>query len=1135
MTCSKCGHENRTGAKYCGECGAHLALICANCGAQLSPTAKFCSECGHPAGTAAPSTSSSSSSRFGAPETYTPGHLAEKILTSKAALEGERKQVTVLFADLKSSMELFADRDPEEARKLLDPVLDHMMEAVHRFEGTVNHVMGDGIMALFGAPLAHEDHAVRACYAALRMQESVKRYAADIRRSEGIPIQIRVGLNSGEVVVRSIGSDLRMEYTVVGQTANVAARMEQMAVPGSILISPDTQALAEGYVQVKPLGPSKVKGLALPLEVFEVTGASKVRTRLDAAAARGLTRFVGRDTELVELGQALERARSGHGQVVAVVGEPGVGKSRLYWEFTHSHRTQGWLIVESRSVSYGKATAFLPIIELLRVYFQIEAGDEARKIREKLTGKLLSLDRALQPSLPALLWLLDVPIEDPQWHRLDPPQRRLQALEGVKRLLFRESQVQPLLLLFEDLHWIDAETQALLDSLVESLPTNRTLLLVNYRPEYEHAWSGKTYYVQLRIDPLRPESSEELLDAVLGEDPTLEPLKRALIARTDGNPFFLEESVRTLVETKVLVGERGTYKVARTPDAWRIPATAQALLAARIDRLLPEDKRLLQAAAVIGKDVPYTLLQAIADVSEDALRRTLNHLQTAAFLYETSLFPELEYTFKHAFIHEVAYGGVLQDRRRFLHARILAAMQDVFPDRLADHVERLAHHAVRGRAWDQAVTFLRQAGAKAFARSANRDAVAHYEEALSVQQHLPQSRTRDEDAVDLRFELRSALMVLGEFPRTLTVLREAQDLAKVLGDIRRLGWAAGYLSNLLWEMGKQDEAIGHGQEALDIAARLDDTALKYLALRYLGRCYHAIGQYRQGVETFHRALASVELARSTAPPGRPNPSVNSSRHFAALCLMELGAFPEAIEYALAALSAVEGVDQAFNLAGSCAVLGYVHLRRGDVRKAIPLLERGVELCRSGKIPVLFPFAASPLGAAYAMSDRIAEALQLLEHAVNQAASMRRMVDLSLHVAWHSEVLLLANRTDDAKESALRALELALVHKERGYQAWILRLLGEIQFKGAPRQSDEAEAYFEQALVLGDELGMDPLRAHCLLGLGAVYERTGRRERACTSLSTAGVLYRTMGMTFWLPQTEAALKRLGASGGPEVRV
>jgi class 3 adenylate cyclase/ribosomal protein L40E len=478
MKCAKCGHDNSAGARFCEECGAQLGLVCANCGAQLSPTAKFCSECGNPAGQAAPSTSVSSP-RFGAPEVYTPRHLAEKILTSKAALEGERKQVTALFADLKGSMELFADRDPEEARKLLDPVLDHMMEAVHRFEGTVIHVLGDGIVALFGAPLAHEDHAVRGCYAALRMQETVKRYAEGVRRSEGVPIQIRVGLNSGEVVVRSIGSDLRMDYTVVGQTTNVAARMEQMAVPGSILVSADTLALAEGYVQVKPLGPLKVKGLESPLEVFEVTGAGMVRSRLRAAAARGLTRFVGRDGELDQLRQALERARSGQGQVVALVGEPGVGKSRLYWEFTRSHRTQGWLVVESSSVSYGKATAFLPIIDLLRAYFQIEAGDEGRKVREKLTGKLLSLDRALEPSLPPLLWLLDVPIEDAQWQRLDPPQRRQRALEGVKRLLLRESQVQPLLVIFEDLHWIDLETQALLDSLVESLPTARLLLLVN--------------------------------------------------------------------------------------------------------------------------------------------------------------------------------------------------------------------------------------------------------------------------------------------------------------------------------------------------------------------------------------------------------------------------------------------------------------------------------------------------------------------------------------------------------------------------------------------------------------------------------------------------------------------------------
>ena len=558
MNCPRCGTVNNPGRRFCAECGTSLASVCGSCGFSNEPGTKFCGGCGtaliQPAAPVGPGSLP--------PQAYTPKHLAEKILTSRSALEGERKQVTVLFADLKGSMELLADRDPEDARKLLDPVLEIMMEAVHRYEGTVNQVMGDGIMALFGAPLAHEDHAVRACYAALRMQESVKRYAEGVRRTEGIPIQIRVGLNSGEVVVRSIGSDLHMDYTAVGQTTHLAARLEQMAVPGSILISADTLTLAEGYVQVKPLGPLPVKGLPTPIEVYEVTGAGTVRSRMEAAAARGLTRFVGREAELEALRQALEKARAGHGQVVALVGEPGVGKSRLFWEFIHSHRTHGWLVLESGSASYGKATPYLPVIDLLKAYFQIEPRDEARKIREKVTGKLLSLDRALEPGLPAFLALLDVPIEDPQWQALDPPQRRQRTLEALKRLLLRESQVQPLCLALEDLHWIDSETQGLLDSLVESLPTARLLLLVNYRPEYQHGWGGKTFYAQLRIDPLPPESCEELLHTLLGTDAGLNELKQRLIAQTQGNPFFLEESVRTLVETQVLVGERGAYRLA---------------------------------------------------------------------------------------------------------------------------------------------------------------------------------------------------------------------------------------------------------------------------------------------------------------------------------------------------------------------------------------------------------------------------------------------------------------------------------------------------------------------------------------------------------------------------------------------
>jgi class 3 adenylate cyclase len=382
MQCPRCQQEAPSDAEFCPECGAKLVVPCAQCGTPNAPNHKFCKKCGE----SLVSVEGQAKIRLRSAHSYTPKHLAEKILTSKAALEGERKQVTVLFADLRGSMELLADRDPEEARKLLDPVLERMMEAVHRYEGTVNQVMGDGIMALFGAPLAHEDHAVRACYAALRMQETVKRYAEGVFRSYGVPVQIRVGLNSGEVVVRSIGSDLHMDYTAVGQTTHLAARMEQLASPGSILLTPATLTLVEGFVAVKALGPVPVKGLADPVEVYEVTGAGPARTRLQASARRGLTRFVGRDAELEQLRRAQELAGDGHGQVAALVGEAGVGKSRLVYEFTHSHRLHGWFVLESASVSYGKATSYLPVIDLLKGYFKIQDRDDLREIREKVTG-----------------------------------------------------------------------------------------------------------------------------------------------------------------------------------------------------------------------------------------------------------------------------------------------------------------------------------------------------------------------------------------------------------------------------------------------------------------------------------------------------------------------------------------------------------------------------------------------------------------------------------------------------------------------------------------------------------------------------------------------------------------------------
>jgi class 3 adenylate cyclase/pimeloyl-ACP methyl ester carboxylesterase len=694
------------------------------------------------------------------PDSYTPKHLAEKILASRGAIEGERKQVTVLFADVQGSTALIEGMDSEQAVRRLEPALKAMMEAVHRYEGTVNKVQGDGIMALFGAPLAHEDHAVRACYAALAMQEAMRAHAEETRRTHGVEVQARVGLHSGEVIVRTIGNDLTMDYDAVGPTVHLAKRMEQLASPGSTRLTPDTLRLAEGYIEAGSLGPVPVKGFAEPVEVFELRAAGVARTRLQAAATRGLTRFIGRESELQTLNRALDCAGGDCGQIIAVIGEPGVGKSRLVHEFTKSHRAHQRLILESSGVPYGKTTAWLPVIDLLKSYFRIEARDDDRRTREKVTGKILTLDETLKAAVPAFLSLFDVAVEEPEWLALDAAQRRRRTLEAIKALFLEESAVQPLIVVIEDLHWADSESLALLDSLVEVLPASRILLLINYRPEFAHGWGSRTYYGQLRIDPLPIQSADELLSALLGENQDLAPLKSLLIGWAEGNPLFLEESVRSLVETGALSGELGAYELTQKFDKVEMPATVHAIIASRIDRLEPEQKRLLQLAAVIGHDVPYAVLRTVADMSDHELQHLLAALQTAEFIYEKKLFPDIEYTFKHAFTHEVAYSGLLEGRRHELHARVGEILEELYPDRQAELSEVLAGHFEKGEVWAKAAAYHLRASEKAKDQYAYPNALEICRKALEC--------TKQADGVDEE-KARSLVMIC--------------DLSSLMGDL----------------------------------------------------------------------------------------------------------------------------------------------------------------------------------------------------------------------------------------------------------------------------------------------------------------------------------------------------------------
>jgi class 3 adenylate cyclase/tetratricopeptide (TPR) repeat protein len=1086
-------------------------VTCSRCGHAPPPSAKFCPECGQ-----------SLATRQGTPLGQTPAHLAEKILSMRDSMEGERKLVTVLFADLRGSLELLVDHDPEDACALLDPVLERMIEAVHRYEGTVNKILGDGIMAIFGAPLAHEDHALRACYAALRMQKAVHAYADELRRREGVPVQIRVGLNSGEVVVGAMGSDFRVEYTAVGPNTHLAARMEQIAQPGTTLVTAATLRLVDGLVEVKPLGPVPVKGLAEPMEVFELIGVGPSRSRLHAAALRGLAPLVGRDDERSRVDAVLGGAGRGRGAAVALVGEAGVGKSRLARECVQSLRQAGWLVLEGAAVSYGQGTPFFPVIEILRAYFAIEAGDDTARVREKITSKVLGLDPALATSLPAFLALLDVAGPDAGWDALDPPERRQRTLDALRRICVRESRIRPLLVVMEDLHWVDSETHAMLSHLLDGVPNVRAGMLLTYRPEFLERWTGHPHCVEIALGPLASVSAQALLDSLLGGDPDLSELKRRLVERTGGNPFFLEESVRSLAEVGVLAGEPGGYRLTRALPDVLIPPSIHAVLAARIDRLDPADKWILQCAAVVGTTFTLPLLEALVEVSTAELRQRLGRLERAGFVHEASLFPEPEWAFVHGLTHDVAYQGLLHDRRRSIHAAVADAIEARHAREPGWQVERLALHAFHGEQWERALSCLCQAGAKAAARSAYHEAAGHFTQAQAAMQHLPATREALEQSVDLGLELRNALFIAGELPRMFEPLLAAEATAERLGDDVRRGRVSAVLTNSRWAVGEYDAAVDAGLRTLAIADKLDDRSLRAVANQYLGQAYHALGDYERGIAHLRSAVATLEGDLANRRLGMPSPPAVFSRCWLVWCLGECGEFPEARRRSRENLAIAEASDQLYSVAQAQFGHGILSYFLGEFAEATAVLESARALCEAGNLKLTRAMTELFLGRVYSLSGQVPAAIAVLDRSRTTSAAIRFGYCHVLATIWYSQALILDRRFADARQHAETSLTLARAQRARGLEARALRVLGELSASGDAPDAEASEKLYAEAMAIATELGLRPLLSRCRVGVANVYTRTGRTERAREALTTAAGEFGRMEMTRWRERAERAL-------------
>ena len=687
IECPGCGRAADPAAASCGACGAVLARACPSCGHRGEPAARFCSACGSPLAAAARAAPSERA-------VYTPRHLASRILTQRAALEGERKQVTVLFIDLKGSMEIAADVDPEEWHGIMDRFFVIAGDAVHRFEGTVNQYTGDGVMALFGAPLAHEDHAERACHAALALRESLARYAEELKRERGFGFAVRTGLNSGEVVVGRIGDDLRMDYTAQGHTVGLASRMEQLADPGRIYLTEATAALVGGRFRMRDLGPHNVRGVREPVRVFELEGIGTVRTRLEQSRARGFSSLVGRGEEASHLAAGLERACAGDGSVIAVVGEAGVGKSRLCFELAAQARARGVVVREAHALPYGRSVPFLPVLELLRAMLGVAEDDDGDEVRRKVAGTLLLLDQGLHETLPAVFELLGVADRGAPAPRGDPEARQRQLLAIVRRLLLAQAARAPQLLVVEDLHWIDGGSEVFLREIAAAARRAHVLLLLNFRPEYHPAWLADAGCERIALSPLGPEASAAMLVELLGSDPGVGDLAGRIAERTAGNPFFIEEVVRALAAAGSLAGTRGAYRLVEPVATVVLPATVQAVLAARIDRLADGDKAVLETAAVMGKTFARDVLRRVAGVPDPELDRALALLVDAEFILldEGPGAHEPVYAFTHPLTQEVAYRSQLGARREQVHATVATVLEELYAGRTNEVAALLAHH-----------------------------------------------------------------------------------------------------------------------------------------------------------------------------------------------------------------------------------------------------------------------------------------------------------------------------------------------------------------------------------------------------------------------------------------------------------
>jgi class 3 adenylate cyclase/tetratricopeptide (TPR) repeat protein len=1119
MKCAKCQSENREDAKFCKGCGSKLEGVCPFCGAPCQSGDRFCDECGKNLRESTKTTPVD----YSTPNSYTPKFLAEKILTSRSAMEGERKLVTVLFADVANFTAFSEKLEPEEIHEIMDGCFRILIDEIHKYEGNINQFTGDGVMALFGAPVAHEDHAQRACYAALAIQRAMRGYAEGLRKEYGIEFIMRIGLNSGPVIVGAIGDDLRMDYTAVGDTTNLASRMQSIAAPGGVLISEDTYRMVRDYFEVQPVGPFQVKGKEKLQRPFELLRAREVATRIRAAVERGLTPFVGRKNSMAALMEAYEKVKAGAGQVVGIVGEAGVGKSRLLLEFTQKLPNDEFTYLEGRCRHFGSAMLYLPLLDILRNYFGIKEGERELIIRKRMQGKVSQLDQKLQGILPPLQDLLSLKVEEESYMKLDPKGRRERVFEALRDLFLRESQKQALLIAIEDVHWIDKTSEEFLDYFIGWLANMKVMLVLLHRPEFVHRWGGKSYFNRIGLDQLTPQSSNELVEAILREGDTASEVKDIITTRAGGNPLFAEELTRSLLENGCIERKGNQYVLSRKPS--NVPETIQGIIASRIDRLEESLKKVMQVASVIGREFAFRILQATSGMREE-LKRHLLSLQGLEFIYEKSLFPELEYIFKHALTQEVAYNSLLLKRRKGIHEKIGRAIEELYTDRVEELYEVLAYHYSRSDNMVKALEYLLRSTDKAMRNNSLWEALRSCKETLSVLKQIPDSKKSRKNRLSVILRMSSILRLLNFPEDPIEILMEGERLCKELNDKRRLATTYSFFAmyhNFKGNLPQASVYLDHYFQEEGNTSDLDTLCPLSLALMWNSLLE---GQFIKLSKMSRKLIVLLEEAHSEREsfgiPGNPYTIVHG---YLGLSLASLGEFETAEGFCQRGAAFAQGLDHPFSIGLAQNLYALVLLLRGKGIQMIEHIQNAIENFEKSQGLLLLPGAWAALGYGYFLTGDAGRGLDYMEKGLRMQVDSGTLFNLPLYHLWLSSAYLELRDFGRATLHADKGIQTARKNGQRHYEGQCLMRLGMAKWKSKSFNFDEAQACVMEGTNIQREMGLRPLEAIGYLSLGELLADARQTEKCLEHLQRSAQMFEQMGMEYWLGRTQQVLASL----------